>query len=333
MLNKLVEQKYTILGFFFSVIFMYLAFRKVDTRALGNRLETANLTYIFLSLLPLSASYITRNFLWQRIISTIKNVGFFSAFSALMIGFFANNVLPGRVGEFMRAYILGSRESVGKTFVLGTIFIERLFDIFTLLLFLTLSTLLFPMPEWAKHIAITTSIILLIVLIIAYLILLKQNPILDRFENKLFFLSNPKRRFVITKIDSFISGLGILKMPKLILTVFALSLLTWLFASMSMFFVFKSIDMSIPSYGLLFVLSVINLGVIIPSSPGYIGTYQFLCVIALSAFSVEKETALSFSIIYHVLWYVPLTFVGLLFLWRENLNLAKLKTIKEAIQR
>jgi uncharacterized membrane protein YbhN (UPF0104 family) len=81
------------------------------------------------------------------------------------------------------------------------------------------------------------------------------------------------------------------------------------------------------------VLSVINLGLIIPSSPGYIGTYQFLCVIALSTFSVNKETALSFSIIHHALWYLPLTLLGMVFLWREKLNLANLRTIKEAVQR
>ena len=172
--HKLLKQRYTILGIFLSIIFMYLAFRKVDTRALGIRLKTADLTYMLLALLPLSASYITRTFLWRRIISTFKNVDFSNAFSALMIGFFANNILPGRAGEFMRAYVLGSKENIGKTFILGTIVIERLFDIFTLLLFLALSIFMFPMPQWAKHIAVATSIILLIVLAIAYLILLKQ---------------------------------------------------------------------------------------------------------------------------------------------------------------
>lgn len=332
-MNKMLERKYTIFGIFLSIIFIYLAFRKVDIRVLEIRLRTADLTYIFWALLPLTASYITRALLWRRIISTFKNVDFSNVFSALMIGFFGNNILPGRAGEFMRAYILGSKEGMGKTFILGTIFIERLFDIFTLLLFLMLSTFLFPMPEWAKHIALTTSVILLIALTIAYLILLKQNPLLDKFEKKLFFLSNPKRQFVIKKLDSFISGFRILKKPGPILSVFTLSLLTWLLAAISIFFVFRSMDIGVPSYGLLFVLSVINLGVIIPSSPGYIGTYQFLCVIALSAFSVDKETALGFSIIYHALWYILLTLVGGMFLWRENLSLAKLKTIKEAMQR
>lgn len=331
--NKLLKQKYTILGLFLSIIFMYLAFRKVDIRSLGIRLKTADLTYILLALLPLSASYITRTFLWRKIISTFKNVDFSNAFSALMIGFFANNILPGRAGEFMRAYVLGTKENMGKTFILATIVIERLSDIFTLLLLLVLCTSIFPMPQWAKHIAVTASIILLIVLAIGYLILLRQNPLLEKLDSKLFFLSNPKRGFVITRLDSFISGLETLKKPKLILTIFILSLLTWLLASVSVFLTFKSLDINVPNYAMLFVLSVINLGLIIPSSPGYIGTYQFLCVIALSAFSVNKETALSFSVIHQALWYLPLTLLGLVFLWRENLTLANLKTIKEAVQR
>lgn len=332
-MNKLLGQKYTILGIFLSIIFVYLAFRRVDIRALEIKLKTADLTYILLALLPLSASYITRTLLWQRIISTLKNVDFSNTFSALMIGFLGNNILPGRAGEFMRAYVLGSKENIGKTLILGTIVIERLFDIFTLLLFLILSTFIFPMPKWAKHIAVTTSILFLIVLAISYFILSSQNRLLEKFGNKLFFLSNAKRRFVITRLDSFISGLGTLKMPKLILTIFTLSLLTWLLASVSILLTFKSLDISIPSYGPFFVVSIINLGLIIPSSPGYIGVYQFLCVISLSTFAVEKETALGFSIIYQALWFLPLTFLGLVFLWKENLSLARLKTMKGELQR
>ncbi len=332
MKHKLLEQKYTLLGFILSLIFMYLAFRKVDIRALGIRLKTVDLTYMLLAFLPQSASYITRTFLWRRIISTFKNVDFSNAFSALMIGYFGNNVLPGRAGEFMRAYILGSKEKIGKAVILGTIVIERLSDILTLLLFLVLSTLIFPMPQWAKHIVVTTSIILLIILAVGHLILLKQNPLLEKLDSKPFFLSNPKRRFVITRLDSFASALGILKEPKLIFRIFILSLLTWLLASVAMFLTFESLHINVPGYAILFVLSITNLGLIIPSSPGYIGTYQFLCVIALSAFSINKETALSFSIIYQALWYLPSTILGLVFLWRENLSLARLKRVRETAQ-
>lgn len=330
--HKLLKQKYAILGIFLSTIFMYLAFRKVDARALEIKLKTADLTYMLFALLPLFASYVTRTFLWQRILSTFKNVGFSNAFSALIIGLCANNILPGRAGELMRAYILGGKENIGKAFIIGTIVIERLLDIFTLLLFLALSTLMFRMPEWAKHIAVITSIILLTVLALTYLILLRQNPLLEKLKNGLSFLSNSKRRFVITRLASFISSLNILKKPKSILIFFTLSLLTWFFLLVSTFFTFKSLGIKVPVYTTLFVLSVINLGLIIPSSPGYVGTYQFLSVIALSAFSVDKETALSFSIIHHALWYLPITLLGLVFLWRENLSLSKLRTFKDVVQ-
>ncbi|HWP93822.1 MAG TPA: lysylphosphatidylglycerol synthase transmembrane domain-containing protein [Thermodesulfobacteriota bacterium] len=326
----MLKQKYTVLGVFLSILFIYLAFRKVDLRALETRLESADLALILLALLPLSASYIIRTFLWRTILQTFKNVDFSNTFSALMIGFFANNVLPGRVGEFIRAYILGRRENVGKTSVLGTIVVERLFDIFTLLIFLMLTVFVFPTPEWVKHVASTTSVILLTAVAVSYLFVLRQNFLVEKFKSKMFFLSKPKKQFFTTKLDSFISGLKILKTPRLILTIFVLSLLAWLLASMSMLLTFKSLHINVPTiYGPLFVLSVVNLGLIVPSSPGYVGTYQFLCVIALSYFSVDKESALSFSIIHHALWYLPLTIVGMIFLWRENLSLTKLGMIKQ----
>lgn len=171
--------------------------------------------------------------------------------------------------------------------------------------------------------------VLLVVLAAVYLAVFKQALFLEKFRSALFFLSDSKRGFIIGKLDSFISGLGVLKNPELVMTVFTLSILTWSFTALYMYFALKSMDIGVPGYGVFFALSVINLGVIIPSSPGYIGTYQFLCVIALSAFSVGKEAALGFSIISHALWYLPLTALGMIFLWKENISLAKLRTIKK----
>lgn len=318
-----------IIGVLLSALFLYLAFRKADAGALAAGLRTADLADIFLAVVPLYLGYAVRTLLWQKIISVSKKVDFFSAFSSLIIGFFANNVLPGRAGEFIRAYILGAREDMRTTFVLGTITVERLFDVITLLLFLIFPAFLFSMPDWAEHIAVTTCMVLLIVLATVYLAVFKQGSFLDKLRRALFFLSDSKSRFVVSKLDSFTSGLGVLKNPGLVLTIFVLSLLTWLLMALYMFFTLQSMDIDIPGYGVFFALSIINLGVIIPSSPGYIGTYQFLCVIALSAFSVDKEAALGFSIISHALWYLPLTALGMIFLWKENISLAKLRMIKK----
>lgn len=140
-----------IIGVLLSALFLYLAFREADAGALAAGLRTADLADIFLAVAPLYLGYAVRTLLWQKIISVSKKVDFFSAFSSLIIGFFANNVLPGRAGEFIRAYILGAREDMRTTFVLGTITVERLFDVITLLLFLIFPAFLFPMPDWADR--------------------------------------------------------------------------------------------------------------------------------------------------------------------------------------
>jgi len=76
----------------------------------------------------------------------------------------------------------------------------------------------------------------------------------------------------------------------------------------------------------LFVMVVANLGILIPSSPGYIGTFHFFALSALAVFGVARETALSYAVVSHAMQYLLVTGLGILFLWRENLSLLRIRS-------
>jgi hypothetical protein len=82
---------------------------------------------------------------------------------------------------------------------------------------------------------------------------------------------------------------------------------------------------------MILLLSTLNLGGLVPSSPGYVGTYQFLAILVLSNFAIKKEEALSFILVFHALWYVPQTLLGLIILIRKNLSLGQLMTNRSAL--
>ena len=313
------------IGIVFSAVFLYLALRKVDAAAVADSFRSAKIFYLVAAELLLLVYYLLLAIRWRYIIAQAQKVSLMTAFSIMMIGFFANNVLPARAGEFLRAYVLGKKEGISKSFCFGTIVIERFFDMLTLLMFLLVVVLFLPLPLWVRTIGYLSSIIFVFALSFLLLMVYGKMKAMAFAEKLFFFLSQERKDTLLSLLERFASGLQILKRKRQILTVLVLSIASWFLNSFVLYCALGSFDIHIPTLGLFAVLSIINLGVLVPSSPGYIGTYQFLCVSTLSMFSVQKATALSFSIIFHALWYFPLTFLGFFFIWKENISFVQFK--------
>ncbi|MDQ3380629.1 MAG: flippase-like domain-containing protein, partial [Actinomycetota bacterium] len=98
------------------------------------------------------------------------------------------------------------------------------------------------------------------------------------------------------------------------------SLVTWAIWGLAAWFVAQALGIQLSPVEAIFITAVINLGVAIPSSPGFIGTYQWLGVSALALFDVGTEEALAFAILMHAVWYVPTTLVGAALLLRRALG-------------
>jgi uncharacterized protein (TIRG00374 family) len=114
------------------------------------------------------------------------------------------------------------------------------------------------------------------------------------------------RRLVRDTIDEVASPIG----RRRIVIALALSFLAWGIWAVSAGLVCRSLGISLSPIELVFVTAVVNLGVVIPSSPGFIGTYQWLAVSALAAVGVGTEVAIAFSVLVQAVWYVPTTIVG-----------------------
>lgn len=106
--------------------------------------------------------------------------------------------------------------------------------------------------------------------------------------------------------------------------VFGLSWSVWAAWFLSLYYALNAFGLILPMWGMILLLSVLNLGSLIPSSPGYAGTYHFLAIAVLSTFAIKKEEALSFIIVFHALWYVTQTFLGITILIKKNLSLWQL---------
>ena len=128
---------------------------------------------------------------------------------------------------------------------------------------------------------------------------------------------------ILRASKTFISGLHSLRSGSTLGIVALVSATVWVLEATSYLLICRAfgIWMSPLSQGLAatFLLVVVNLGIMVPSAPGYVGTFQFFAVMALGAFGIPKETALAVAIASHLMQFVLVTAIGLFFFVRENL--------------
>jgi hypothetical protein len=128
----------------------------------------------------------------------------------------------------------------------------------------------------------------------------------------------------------FIEGVAVINDPGRMITVYLISLGIWGGLATGVYALAMAFGFDLGFAACVAVMAIVNLGLIIPSSPGFIGTFQFFCVAALGLFGVEQSSALSFSVIYHLSQWLPTTVLGYYFLNRENIKLHRLSRLQAA---
>jgi len=261
----------------------------------------------------------------------VKEVEFKHLFSASAIGLMANNLLPARLGEIARAWVIGEKAGISKTASFATIIVERMFDGFTMIFFLLVvlvsGNLDLPAPMGKIAYAAVTFYFLALI----FLFMLRFNR--HRASSVMNVLTSRLPAGASAKVDralrSFTEGLTVLKRPRDIAAAWLLSFLVWLPNIIVMHMIIRSFGLDVSSMATITVFIIVIFGIMIPSAPGFIGTVQYCFVIGLGLFGVPESEALSVSIIYHAGTFIPLTAAGLFCLAREGMSFSGLKAAVE----
>ena len=316
------------IGLLLTLIFSGLALYRLDLKEVGSALLEANYLFVAPALLVTFCGYLLRAARWRVILLPSKEVSAGRLFPLLIIGFAVNNLLPARIGEFARAYLLGEKEGISKSLSFATVVVERILDGLTLIFSLFLVSLLFALPGWGRKMGLLSVLFFGGALAFLFLLLYgreQSSRVVKRLATPLGLADRATQ-----VASSFVSGAEALRHRRSIPSLALLSLLVWSCEATSYLF----LTWAFPIYlsplmrvvAALFVMVVANLGVLIPSSPGYIGTFHFFAMSALAVFGAARETALSYGVVSHALQYLLVTGLGLLFLWRENLSLLRIRT-------
>lgn len=305
-------------GILISALFLYLALRKVDLERVWEVILSARLRFVLLVTLATFLQFVIRAWRWALLLGPIKDTGFLNRLAAVLVGFAANFVLPARLGELVRASTLGRAEKLSVSATFGTIVVERLFDGFTLLLILLIGLLGTSFPgEWQSisgHLR-TAGYTLFVAYIVVIVFLVgfkyKTRAFLNLLDRLLFFFPPHFRARLIEMIRNFSLGLVLLKNPSQWGLAIFYSLLIWFCGLYQVQFTEMSIGYDLPFIAVFIILSMAVFGVMIPSAPGFIGTFHLSVQYGFIFYGIGKEEALSAAVLWHAAMLFPTVFFGL----------------------
>jgi len=307
------------LGTAISILFLYLAFHNIDLHLIYHSIQSTSIPLIITVGFITVILYFIRALRWFHLLEPIKKIGLNSLFSATVIGFAANCILPARLGEFIRANYIGRMESISKSSSLGTIVVERLFDTFTILLIFAFVTLFTDFPnQWVsagralRAGGLFLSLLFLVSIVLLIALKEKTGTFLTIFEKALVFLPKKKRHRLITLLDGFSKGLVLVKGPSNLIAVIFYSLVLWGLSVVQIYVLGLSLGLSLPFMAPFLILVLLCFSVVLPSAPGYIGTFHLACQYGLIFYGFSRTNALSMAIILHAAGFIPTVLLGLL---------------------
>ena len=320
-----------LLGIGISAVFLYIAFRGQDFGEIRRSFLEANLWWLPLALALYFTGVWIRAVRWSVLLKpVVATTSARELFPIVVVGFMANNILPLRAGELVRSLLLRRKHGVRKTSALATIAVERIFDGLTMLAFLAVATIFISLTSELQHLAIV-AFVLFAGLLIGLFLLTFAGGLVDRL---LQLVLGPLPQGLADRVErmmeSFLGGLGTLRSRGDLAKVTITSALAWLFEA-SMYYVLAiafggTIREVIGVSATLLTTGVANLSTLIPGAPGYIGQFEYGVKLVLSgAMNVPESQALAYAILVHAALYFPVTIIGIIEWFRQELTIRQLQ--------
>lgn len=297
-----------ILPWIITAIALYFAFRGVDWDQLKGHVVATDIRFILLAFLLTCCSYPLRTRRWQFLFPK-RDVAYFPALKVLILGFFMNNILPARTGEFVRAHLGSKVTGATRTLVLATIASERLVDGLAISLMFIIFAVGLGKEELSTELLYVAYLFGAVAVGVATVLLLR-NWIFNITEKLKKRYSGNTTQYILGRIEIFIEGLAPLFSKSNGPLIALYSIVVWsvelaVFISVSYAY---GTNLSL-QHGVLFMVAV-NFSSLIPSGPGGFGVIEFVTTQALVSIGLDKEVALAMVLTQHVIQYIVVGIPG-----------------------
>ena len=284
-----------ILGIGISVLALWILLHSVDIGAAMSVVATANPLWVAAMVVIVMIDVGARGARWQVLLAPIKAVAYLRVVGYTYVGYLANNVLPARLGELVRSRALGEGEGVSTTTVLGTVVVERVVDTVIVVALAALAVVVLSVRGvMTSAVLLGGAFVALLVIGLGLAMALHRLPGADRVAA---YASRWPR--LVEMARRLRDGLSVAARPRTLAGALLFSAVAWV-ASIGTFLAggqAVGVELTLAQGALL--SSGVALATIVPSGPGYLGTFELTAVGIASSFGVDRDSAFAMALLVH----------------------------------
>jgi glycosyltransferase 2 family protein len=314
----------TATGYIIAVLCLIWVFHDVQIGKLIESIARINWWWVAGAVALDTFSYACQGMRWRLLLNPLGNISTFRTTQAVYAGLFVNEILPMRLGEVLRIYLVAERLSVRFAAVVPSILVERFFDGIWLALAFGITMFAVPLPDYLVDSEVILGLIALTAtVLLIYLVLYKKSG-READSSAVKKIRRPLRwvEIILNKTSKGIREIG--RSPSFY-SSFGISLLLLVGQMVSYWLVMMAYGLNLSFWHGAAVFLIVHIGTAIPSAPSNVGTYQFFTVVGLTLFAVDKTLATSFSIVVFLILTLPLWGIGMLAFANLGLNLKKVR--------
>lgn len=327
-------------GVVITFLLLWWVLRGVPLQAVWEAMRGVSLPLLTLAVAMATGTFLLRALRWKLLLEPVRpGTRLHSRFAAVAVGFMANNLLPARMGEFARAFALSRLEPVPVGGAFASLVVERFLDGLAILtlFFLALAAPSFPWDHASGSLSlggVIRGVSLLLGGLLAFMVLLLvfPRPLVRGAETLARRL--PGRRtptLVVETLEAFLSGLGVLRRPRLLALSLLWSLAVWGWHSLAFWTGFRAFGIHVGWDAALFTNALVAFAVGVPSAPGFFGTFHWGVKLALGVYGVSAPATLAFAFGFHLGGFIPVTLLGLHYLGRMGLSLREVRSSESRV--
>jgi uncharacterized protein (TIRG00374 family) len=329
-----------VLGLAVTALLLWWVLRGVDLLMVWTEIQGANFWLLGLAVTIATITFFLRALRWKVILEPIHpGTSLRSRWAAVNIGFMANNLLPARIGEFVRAYALSRFESVPVSGAFASLVVERFFDGLAIVffMFVAMGSPGFPSELPTGDVSLAgvirgVMIILGILLAFMVLLLLFPKPVVRLAECFAGFLPEKWGQTLVDALHSFLDGLKVFQSPKLLSLAIAWSMAIWAWQSLAFWVAMRAFGIDVGYDTALFVNATVGFMVGVPAAPGFFGTFHAGARMGLAVYGVAAAPTLAFAFGFHLGGFFPVTFIGLYYAWKLGFSFKELEASEERVE-
>ena len=308
-------------GLAISLLFLALLLRQVDAGHVMQALASTN----YLLLIPALPCYFLgvwfRTERWRYLLAPVTELPPAKLFSYVVIGYMANDTLPLRVGELVRAYLVGRRFSLPMAPLLSSIALERVTDGLVLVGLMAIAAPFIVLAGWMGQLLIAMTVLFAGGIGALGFAAFAQRPLVRLARAVLRRAPGNLRGAGEGFLLGALQGLGVLRQPRRLAAVGAFAVLSWLAEAGVFLLTGWALGFELPWTAYFIAMATANLATSLPSSQAGIGPFEYFCALTLGAFGIDPGAAAAYALVVHAVLILPVTIAGCLYLWAEGISL------------